>query len=105
MFIFNLLLTVFTYQQFQPEVIDGYTDKISMYPGDSLDLYINASFYSSKHTLKLYDLSEKVVFNLTTSVFPQAPTNQKAYEAGFGYKRTCKVALPEIPSGIYLWEN
>lgn len=105
MFIFALLLNVFSYQQFQPSIIDGYSNKTSVYPGDSLDLYINASFPSERLTLRLYDLSKRAVYSFTTAVTPQSPTNQKAYEFGFGYSRTCRIALPELPSGVYLWEN
>jgi hypothetical protein len=105
MLIFTLLLSVSSFQQFQPSINDGYPDKISVYPGDSIDLYLNATSYSKRYALRLYDLSENVVYNVTTSVFPQSQASQNTYEIGFGYKRTCRIGIPEMPSGIYLWEN
>lgn len=104
MLLFALMLNIVSFQQLQSEIIDGYTNKISTFPGDSIELYLNARL-SGKHNLQLYDLSEKTVFSQTIQVFPQSVTNPRSYEAGFGYRRTCKIAVPDIPSGVYLWEN
>lgn len=105
MFLLNLILNIFFLQQFQTEIIDGYPNKLSAFPGDSIELHLNYTEYSRNHNLKLYDLSEKVVASLTIKVSPQSVTNKQPYEAGFGYRRTCKIAVPNVPSGVYLWEN
>ncbi|MBT1698040.1 hypothetical protein KK083_14200 [Fulvivirgaceae bacterium PWU4] len=104
MLLLTLLLSIFSFQPFQTEIIDGYTNKMSAFPGDSIELYLNANL-SGKHDVQLYDLSERIVFSRTARVFPQSVTHQKTYETGFGYKRTCKIAVPDVPSGVYLWEN
>lgn len=105
MSIFTFILSVFSFQQFDPQILDGYTNKLSAYPGDSINLHLNASFYTAAYEIKLYDLSEKIVYRQTTPVFSQRSLPGKAYETGFGYKRTCRVAIPNLPSGIYLWEK
>jgi hypothetical protein len=105
MFVLALLLKVLSIQQLQPEIIDGYTDKLSVYPGDSLDLYLNSSFSSEEYTLKLFDLSGKISHNFKATVSPQSKRSEKSYELGFGYKRTCRIVTPDIRSGIYLFEN
>src|SRR5262245_46511711 len=105
MLLLTLLLNIFSVQQSQSEIIDGYTNKISAFPGDSIELYLNATRHSKNHTLQLYDLSEKIVFSQTIRVSPQSVTSERPYETGFGYKRTCTIAVPDVPSGVYLWEN
>jgi hypothetical protein len=105
MFIATLLLNIFFLQQAEPKIIDGYLNKISAYPGDSLHLYINASAKSASYNLRLYDLSHQVVFNLSSPVFPQLPLSSKSYEVGFSYVKTCTFKVPDLPSGVYLWED
>lgn len=105
MLLLSLILHVFPFHQFQSQIIDGYTHKLSAFAGDSIEIYLNAAAYSPKYHLQLYDLSEKIVFSQTVRVFPQPVVNQRPYEAGFGYRRTCKIAVPDVPSGVYLWEN
>lgn len=86
-------------------VIDGYTNRQSAFPGDSLELYLNARTATTNYALKLYDLSGKEVMRLTSDVFPQSQPGSKAYEEGFRYRLTKKFKVPDVPSGIYLWEN
>lgn len=105
MFILAVLLNLLSFQQLQPEIIDGYANKLSVYPGDSVDLYLNASFNFERCPLKLFDLSGNVSYTFKSTVFPQSQRNEKPHELGFGYKRTCRIAMPEMKSGIYLIEN
>jgi hypothetical protein len=39
------------------------------------------------------------------TVFPQSPATEKPFENGYGYRVTKKIKVPELRSGIYLWEN
>lgn len=86
-------------------IVDGYMNTLSAYPGDTVSLYLNATAKDERYKLKLYDLSGNVVHQATVSVFPQKTSSEKPYEAGFGYFRSCKTVLPNLPSGLYLWED
>jgi len=100
------LLHVLLFMQQQPsEILDGYSNKISVLPGDSVELYLNAKTAKKNHALKLYDLSRKEVLSVNSKIFPQSPANENPFENGYGYRITTKIKVPELPSGIYLWEN
>lgn len=99
------LNTSFFFQQPKSDIIDGYLHKLSAYPGDSIELYLNAKYLLTDYKIKLYDLSGKEVAKVNLSVFPQTALNKNSFEIGFGYKPTKKVIVPKLPSGVYLWEN
>lgn len=84
---------------------DGYTDQLSAFPKDSIMLFLNASERNPRFPLKLYDLNGKIVYRATLPVSPQGAILPKAYESGYSYARSAKIAVPELASGIYLWEN
>lgn len=86
------------------QIIDGYSSRMSAFPGDSIALYLNSNL-ASNYNLKLYDLSGKEVSNFRMHVFPQTPLGPKAYEQGFCYRQTRKVMVPHLPSGVYMWDN
>ncbi|HEY9045621.1 MAG TPA: N,N-dimethylformamidase beta subunit family domain-containing protein [Ohtaekwangia sp.] len=88
------------------DIIDGYTNHLSVYPGDSVTLYLNAAKSITEYTIKLYTLQGEEVLQCKASVSPQLTDSKKPYEEGFGYKRTTAVFLPPtLKSGVYLWEN
>jgi len=87
------------------QIVDGYSYPLSVLPGDSLNVYINASEISSNYSLKLYDLAGKQVGVYKTTVFPQVPEGEKPWENGFGYKATLKIVTPQLKSGVYMWDN
>lgn len=86
------------------EIRDGYLDRLSAFPGDSVSLYLNASM-TGQYQVKLYDVLGNIVFQTAVSVYPQVPPSATAYEQGFGYQRSIQVQVPRLASGIYLWEN
>jgi hypothetical protein len=43
----------------EPIIIHGYADRISAFPGDSVELYIHASAAIPQFTMNLYDLMER----------------------------------------------
>src|SRR5688572_22486398 len=88
----------------KPAIRDGYIDRLSAFPGDSVTIYINADTTASID-LELFDLNGKVVATFPTLVFAQAAPAENAYEDGYNYKPTTKIIVPEIPSGVYLWDN
>jgi hypothetical protein len=88
----------------KPAIRDGYIDRLSAFPGDSVTIYIDADTATSLN-LELYDLNGKVVAEFPVQVFTQAEPAENAYENGYQYKPTTRIKVPEIPSGIYLWNN
>lgn len=86
-------------------IIDGYSDRLSVKPGDSIALYLNAKQSSKDYTLKLYDLANTQVAQFRIQVQPQERDNRKAWEDGYGYKTSAKVLIPNLKSGVYLWEG
>lgn len=101
----SFLLTIFSHLPSSPTIIDGYTNRQSAFPGESVDLYLNATHISHNYLLRLFDLSGKEVVNYKISVFPQTISNSDPFENGFGYKLTKTILVPELPSGVYMWEN
>lgn len=99
-----VLLNLFLIQQ-PVYIIDGYANKLSAFPGDSIELYLNADQRKDNYKLKLYDLGGKEVANYSLTVFPQTIVNDKPYENGFGYSLTKRIKVPNVPSGVYLWDN
>lgn len=87
-----------------PIISDGYTNKISVFPGDSVSLYIDADT-TGMMPVKLFDLKGKEVASFNMRVFHQPPLDEKAYEKGFNFKKTATVKVPDLQSGVYLWDN
>ncbi len=86
-------------------IVDGYSDRLSVRAGDSLTLYLNASEVASKYSLKLYDLANKEVAEFKVDVAPQEPAKRRPWEEGFGYQASARLRIPNLKSGIYLWEG
>jgi hypothetical protein len=105
---FNFLLFLFNFffaLEAESLVSDGYVDRLSVRPGDSLTVYINAYERKEKYTLKLYNLKGDVVAKYQTMIFPQEKNKDDPWKNGFGYKPTLKIKVPFLKSGVYLWED
>jgi hypothetical protein len=100
-----ILLTFLTTLLFSDVYIkDGYTDKLSAYPGETVQLFLNASADTTMD-VELYDLAGNVVHTFRINVFQQETPKGKAYENGFDYKSTATIVVPNLPSGVYQFEN
>jgi hypothetical protein len=86
-------------------ISDGYVNHLSVRPGDSLIVYINAFEKRDAYNLKLYDLKGDVVSKFQAAIFPQQKTKEEPWKNGFGYKPTLKIKVPDLKSGVYLWDN
>lgn len=86
-------------------IVDGYSSQLSAYPGDYLTLYLNAQQIDNSYALKLYDLDNVDVAKFNISVEPQEMSKVNPWEGGFGYKESARVQIPNLKSGIYLWEG
>jgi hypothetical protein len=85
-------------------IIDGYTDKQSYRPGDSVTLFINADNPQTT-TLNLYNFASVVVHTIPAGLFPQTPVGSTPWETGFEYQESVTFTLPSLPSGVYLVEG
>lgn len=99
------LLTLLTFLSSTDAIVDGYSDRLSVRPGDSLTLYLNGSEVPKGYNLKLYDLANNAVATFKVQLEPQGITNKKAWETGYGYKVSAKFVVPDLKSGVYLWEG
>ena len=103
-FLFFLALQFFpTFQE--NLIIEGYCDKISVSPGDSLTVYVNAGEKRDNYELKLMDLQGKKVAGYYANVFSQEHQKDKPWEKGYGYKASLKIKVPYLKSGVYQWED
>jgi hypothetical protein len=55
-------------------------------------------------TMNLYDLNGKNAATWNIPIFEQNGLNDHSYENGYAYKRTAKVRLPFLKSGLYLFD-
>ncbi|MBL4862320.1 MAG: hypothetical protein JKY09_04815, partial [Crocinitomicaceae bacterium] len=86
-------------------IIDGYTDKSSYQPGDTFQLYFNSIKNPSPYNLNIYDINGKVVRTVLSDAFPQKKPSEFAYENEHEYLLTLKNVIPELKTGIYLFDN
>jgi hypothetical protein len=105
---FNLLFLLISFWP-TPErenlISDGYVNHLSVKPGDSLTVYINSFERKEGYNLKLYNLKGDVVAKFQTTIFPQERTKDEPWKNGFGYKPTLKIKVPDLKSGVYLWDD
>ena len=87
------------------EVIDGYTDKFSYNIKDTFQLYLKSNREVSNYKLDIYDINGNIVCNYFCDISTQNTPSEKAYENGFEYRLTLKDVIPNLKSGIYLFEN
>jgi hypothetical protein len=85
-------------------ISDGYTDKQSYRPGDSVTLFINADNPQTT-MLNLYNFANVVVHTVPAELFPQTPVGSTPWETGFGYQESVTFTLPSLPSGVYMVEG
>lgn len=86
-------------------IVDGYTNKLSSFPGDSVELFLNATETLPDFDLSLFDLNGNIVFRAKTKVFKQKISNENPFETGFGYALTVRLSTPRLRSGVYMWAN
>ena len=85
------------------DIDNGYTDKVSYLPGEEQKVYLDAKNKQEKY-VKLYDIRHRVVDSLLVQIYPQK-RGDNASESGFGYSVSFSYEVPELESGLYLWEK
>lgn len=86
-------------------IVDGYANSLSFFPGDSIELYLNARTHVTDYRLRLFNLRQEEVASYQMGVFPQSTRTENPSENGYGYVPTKKVIVPDLKSGVYLWDN
>lgn len=86
-------------------VLNGYTNKVSYKIGEEMQVFINAADNQTKGKIALYNISGTIVDEVKTTLFKQSIKNAMPWENGFGYKETFRYKVPNLPSGLYFWDN
>jgi len=86
-------------------IITGYTNKISYFPGEEVELFLQ----SDKHFncgLGIYTINGELIFRSEASPSPQSMTLSEPWKNGFGFKSSGKILLPPwLKSGVYYIEK
>ena len=86
-------------------VLDGYTDRNSYNPGDTVNVFINAPAVIRNRTIYLYSINDEKVDSVKANVFPQTVMMHHPWENGFDYHVTFSYKVPSLKSGVYYWDN
>jgi hypothetical protein len=87
------------------DVLMGYTEQSSYFPGDYILVYLDASSRQDC-ALGIYDVFGKLVFQTNVTIAPQAMQIDKPWENGFGYSIPAQIELPiNLASGYYSIEH
>jgi hypothetical protein len=97
-----LLLNFLFYPLPADGIVDGYTNVMSAFPGESIEMYLNSTEYFSNRPIHLYSLEGTIVASYKISVFPQFAQADKAHENGFGYQVTGKIVVPQVERKCFL---
>ncbi len=82
-------------------IIDGYTDKPSYNPGDTIKVYLNSNASIFNQKIYLFDVLMNKRDSLNATVFPQSPSTIAPWET-YGYGQTFSYIIPlTITSGMY----
>jgi hypothetical protein len=103
--LFLFFMNLFSAAETEYLVSDGYVDRLSVRPGDSLTVFINGVERKENYTLRLYNLKGDVVAKYSTTIFPQEKAKEEPWTNGFGYRPTIKIKVPALKSGVYLWDD
>ncbi|MGC4020804.1 MAG: hypothetical protein QM734_02095 [Cyclobacteriaceae bacterium] len=86
-------------------VISGYTDKTSYFPGEEVEVFLQSKT-SLSCGLGLYSISGQLVFTSDVLLFPQSVSTYSPWLNGFDFSINGKVSLPaSLASGVYFFEN
>ncbi len=88
-------------------VVTGYTDKISYFPGEVVEVFLESQTTNSFDCgLGFYNINGNLAFRSNVMLFPQYVYSLQPWEDGFHFSGNGKVTLPaSLASGIYLIEN
>ena len=84
------------------DIVDGYTDKWTYVPGETIQLHLNGTTVQEDVDLVIYGADAKPYQTIRLeSLAPQIPA-EEAWKNGFGYEVTDEYTVPDqMKSGIY----
>ena len=84
------------------DIVDGYTDKWTYVPGETIQLHLNGATVQENVDLVIYAANAKPYQTIQLdSLAPQTPA-EEAWRNGFGYEVTAEYTVPnDMDSGIY----
>lgn len=86
-------------------IVDGYTDKQSYNPGDTVKVYINGNGNFSNYLVYLYDILMKKKDSLSSTIYPQTISANNPW-LNYGYSKTFNYIIPShLTSGMYNFGN
>ena len=86
-------------------VISGYTDRISYYPGEKIQVFVESNQSIALCELTIFTVTGDSIFSVQSAV-PIAPTlSADASQSGFNYTVAGEFIVPELKSGVYLIED
>lgn len=89
-----------------PNVIDGYTDKISYAPDEQVTAFLQSGSRVEACRLTIHHVNGKEAFSIAAALIVQKMNTDAPSANGFGYKPTVTFRLPDnIASGVYMIEN
>ena len=85
------------------EIVDGYTDRWTYLPGETVELYLNGATEQENVDLTIYDATFKPRETIVIErLNPQQRTEIDPWKHGFGYRSEASYTIPvDMESGIY----
>lgn len=88
-----------------PFITAGYTDKVSYYPGEKVQVFFETKQAVELCRLDIHSINGDLVLSLGSEL-PLSPVlPENASEYGYGFQPGASFDLPAISSGVYLIEN
>src|SRR5882757_1035627 len=75
------------------EVITGYTNKVSYFPGEEIEVFLQSDKYRDCG-LGLYNINGELVFRSKAALFHQSVSLEEPWKNGFGFKSSGKIIVP-----------
>jgi hypothetical protein len=89
-----------------PAYEQGYTDRQSYRPGDSVTAYLDGSQALAACRLDIHDVQGKLAFSVASELPAQTATQNDPSVRGYGWRATLSFTLPaDLASGVYLIEG
>lgn len=87
------------------KVVDGYTDKISYFPDETVEVFLNGT--STKSTsVDLFNVNNEGIDKVSVKLIQQKSVDKSSwYKTGYQYSKTFDYSPKNLKSGIYYFEN
>ncbi len=85
-------------------IVEGYVQPFQVQAQEVQELYFNAG-KNGMQELGLYDADGEMIRSTVLELRTQQPTTSKPWEEGLGYAHKQQIEIPDIPPGVYFWQN